>query len=247
MTASFADAVAGHRSDVAHRLHARAGEDLLMAHVQVVLRPLASPLALGFFGVAGGSLTLSGLELGWISAEERLEAGLILVLFASVPQLIASILAFFARDQIAATAMGVMAITWAADGVVLAVIAPGRTNSALGTVLVVSAITIMFLAGEATNAKAVAGMVLATAGVRFALTAAAQFAAGDAVAAVSGGVGIGVTLAALYPAAALSVEDARHRTVLPTGRRADGATAMASDLVRQAQDVAREAGVRSEL
>ncbi len=32
--------------------------------VRVVLRPIANPFALGFLGLAGATLTVSGLELG---------------------------------------------------------------------------------------------------------------------------------------------------------------------------------------
>ena len=53
------------------------GSARCMGHVHVVLRPVASPLALGFYGVAGSSLTLSGLELGWIPHSEQVEVGLI--------------------------------------------------------------------------------------------------------------------------------------------------------------------------
>ena len=218
-----------------------------MGHVHVVLRPVASPLALGFYGVAGSSLTLSGLELGWIPHSEQVEVGLIVVLFTALPQFVGALIAFFARDPLAATTMGVLAAAWGVDGMVLAVAAPSSTTSALGTVLLVAGLAALVSAAQAASVKLVQAAVVAATGSRFVLTAIYQLDGGAGIRTASGVAGLVVTAIAIYAAAALGLEEAKHRAVLPTGRRSEGAKAMTGDLLRQTEDVTREAGVRSGL
>lgn len=218
-----------------------------MAHVQVVLRPVASPLALGFFGVAGSSLTLTGLELEWIPHTEQVEVGLILVVFTALPQIVGALIAFLARDPLAATTMGVLAVAWGVDGTVLAVAAPAPTSEALGTVLLVAGLAALVCAAQAASVKLVQAAVVAATGSRFVLTAIYQLDGGAGIRTASGVAGFAVTATALYAATALGLEDIEHRAVLPTGRHGNGAKAMTGDLVRQTEDITREAGVRSEL
>ena len=151
-----------------------------MGHVQVVLRPVASPLALGFYGVAGSSLTLSGLELGWIPHGEQVEVGLIVLLFTALPQFVGALIAFFARDPLAATTMGVLAAAWGVDGMVLAVAAPSSTTSALGTVLLVAGLAALVNAAQAVSVKLVQAAVVAATGSRFVMTAIYQLDGGAA-------------------------------------------------------------------
>ncbi len=218
-----------------------------MGQVHVVLRPVASPLALGFYGVAGSSLTLSGLELGWIPHGEQLEAGLIVVLFTALPQFVGALIAFFARDALAATTMGVLAAAWGVDGMVLAVAAPSSTNRALGTVLLIAGLAALVSAGQAANVKLVQAAVVGATGSRFVLTAIYQLDGGAGIRTASGVAGLVVTAMAIYAAAALGLEEAKHRAVLPTGRHDEGAKAMTRDLAGQTEGLAREPGVRAGL
>jgi succinate-acetate transporter protein len=80
---------------------------------RVVLRPLATPLPLGFLALALATTVFSAVQLGWIPADQGRIAGLT-ALAATVPlQLLASVFGFLCRDPVAATGMGVLAGTWA--------------------------------------------------------------------------------------------------------------------------------------
>ena len=104
----------------------------------MVLRPIASPLALGFAGLAGASPVTSGLELAWIASSEREQVGLLILLFAPPLQATASIFGFLGRDAVAATGMGILSATWLSIGAVLLATPSGSTSDALGTFLVVA-------------------------------------------------------------------------------------------------------------
>jgi hypothetical protein len=87
--------------------------------VRVVLRPIGSPLALGFVALAAATFVASGLQLGWVEPGEGRNVALILVAFVAPLQLPASVLGFLARDSLAGTAMGVLSGTWLAVGLIL--------------------------------------------------------------------------------------------------------------------------------
>jgi uncharacterized protein len=54
---------------------------------RIILRPIASPAALGFAGLAGSTRTVAGLQQGWIDEAERSNVALILIAF-TVPLLL---------------------------------------------------------------------------------------------------------------------------------------------------------------
>ena len=89
------------------------------AVTRIVVKPIGSPVGLGLFGLAAGTLVLSGLQLGWVDAAEGLNVGLILLAFPFVAQLLASIWSTLARDGVATAAMGVLSLTWLSTGLVL--------------------------------------------------------------------------------------------------------------------------------
>lgn len=59
--------------------------------------------------------------------------------------------------------------------------------------------------------------------------------------------GLVLFVLAVYAAAAMAIEDARHRTVLPLGRRGRGADSVGGNLHDQLERLEREAGVREQL
>src|SRR5919202_3572728 len=75
----------------------------------IFLRPIATPLALGFLALGGATLVLSGLQLGWFAPQESMYAALALISFGFPLQLLASIFGFLSRDPAAATGMGILA------------------------------------------------------------------------------------------------------------------------------------------
>src|SRR5215213_6047143 len=101
-----------------------------MTPPQIFLRPLGNPLPLGFLALAGGTLVVSGLQLGWLAPTEGSNVALILVAFVFPLQLLTSILGFLARDSVAGTGMGILAGTWLSIGLVKLTSAPGATSDA---------------------------------------------------------------------------------------------------------------------
>lgn len=92
---------------------------------RVVLRPIATPLPLGFLALAVSTVLFSAVQLGWIAPTEGRIAGLTEVA-ATVPlQLLASVMGFLARDPVAATGMGVLAGTWPVVGFTTLTSPPG--------------------------------------------------------------------------------------------------------------------------
>jgi hypothetical protein len=50
------------------------GDRGVSGSARIVLRPIASPLPLGFLALAGGTLLLSGLQLGWLAPAQGRDA-----------------------------------------------------------------------------------------------------------------------------------------------------------------------------
>ncbi len=95
--------------------------------------------------------------------------------------------------------------------------------------------------------KAVAAAVMGSAAVRFALAGVYELGRATSWERASGWWGLGLCLLALYGALAFEVEDTRHRTVLPTGRRGEGRAAIGADMVEDLRAVRHAAGVREQL
>jgi succinate-acetate transporter protein len=186
---------------------------------RVVLRPLASPLPLGFLGLAGGTVVVAGLNLGWVEPSEQASVALIVAAFTVPLQLLASVLAFLARDGVVATGMGILAGTWLAQALVLHGSQPGSTSDALGIVLVVAAAALLVPVSAAAADKLVPAVVLGTAALRFLVTGIYQLTGEDAWGDAAGAVGLFLGALALYAAWAAELEDARGRSVLPLARR----------------------------
>ena len=214
---------------------------------RVVLRPIASPLPLGFAGLAVASATLAGTELGWIGHSDVVHAGLIAFIFAPLVQVIACVFGFLSRDAVAATGIGVLAATWAAIGAVSVTSRAGATSHALGTLLLVAAAAVLVSATVAAAAKLVPAIVMGLAAARFAVTGIYEFVPDSGWKTATGIVGLVTALAALYGMASLETESMFRSPLLPTLRRGAGRQALAGDLPAQVSDVAAEAGVRKQL
>lgn len=215
--------------------------------VVVSLRPVGSPMALGLFGLAAATLTVSGLQLGWVQTSEGRHVAVVLVSFSTLAQLLASVVAFVGRDPTVATAMAVLSLTWLSVGVVMLTSLPGTRSPALGLFLLLSGLAVALSGVAAALTKVSMAVVLLTAGVRLGLTGWYHL-EGAAWAKTSAGF-IGVVLCALavYVAWASELEEAAGRTLLPLGRRGKGQEAMLGTLADQSKDIAVEAGVRRRL
>jgi succinate-acetate transporter protein len=219
---------------------------------RIVLRPLASPLALGFLGLAGATFVLASLNLGWVSDAEGRDVALIVLAFTVPLQFVTSVLAFLARDGIVATAMGLLSGIWLAQALVLWTARAGSTSDALGLFLLLGAVAMLVPASAALGNKLVPALVLTAAGLRFLLTGLYQMTASDAWKEAAGILGLALAVLAIYAAWAAELEDVEKTTVLPFGRRRLGRRRRAKHAEEEgaALDSAgllREPGVRSQL
>jgi uncharacterized protein len=214
---------------------------------RVFLRPIANPFALGFIALAGDTVIVAGQELGWISHTDTLHAGIIVLIFAPVLQLIACVFGFLGRDAVAATGMGLLGGTWACIGAVSLTSPPGATSHALGTLLFLAGTALLAFASTAAMFKLVPAIILGLAGLRFLVTGVFEFIPDPAWKTAAGIAGLVLGFAALYGAVSLEIEGMRRSALLPTLRRGEGRQAFNHQLPDQVSDVAAEAGVRKQL
>ena len=202
---------------------------------RVMLRPIGNPLPLGFLALAGATLVVSGLQLGWVAPSQAKDVALVLIAFVFPLQLVTSVFGYLGRDVVAGTGMGVLAGTWLSVGLIMLTSSPGSTSDALGLFLLVAGLAMLVPALAAAGAKLVATAVLGTTAVRFACTGVYELTASKTWEDIAGVVGLVLFAVAVYAALAIALEEARRATVLPTGRSGMGA------------DVAAEPGIRPQL
>jgi uncharacterized protein len=214
---------------------------------RVNLRPIASPMPIGFIGLAGGTITLAALNLGWIPKSEGTNVALALVAFVFPLQLSASIFGILSRDGVTGTAMGVLAGTWLTIALVMLTSPAGSTSEALGILLLVAAVAMLWPAAGAWLSKLVPAGVLTLAALRFASSGMYQLTASQAWANLTGWIGLILGAAALYAAVASLLENVSKKTVLPMGRRHRARQAVEGGLTEQVIDLTHEPGVRNQL
>ena len=216
----------------------------LRAITRIVLRPIGSPLPLGFFTVAIDNVLVSALQWGLLPAADRRAVALI-VLPAFLVQAIAGVFALGARDSSAATLMLSFATTWLVDALVL-YLDPRGAAAALGIFYVVFAAFISFMLASALLKRALAA-VLAVAAPRFLIAGIALLTGNHALSQAGAVLGFLLAAVALYTAFALLMEDSRGREVLPIGRLGAARQATHGGLAFELRDIERQAGVRRTL
>lgn len=213
----------------------------------VFLRPIASSMPLGLLGLAVATMTLAGLEVGWVPTAASHDVAWILITFAAPVQFLASILGFLARDTVVGAGFGVQAAAWLTIGVIVGHSPPGSRSLALSLFLFVAAAALIPSIAVASVSKGIVGMVLALTAARWAITGVFERVGTAPWKAAAGWEGLALCVVALYAAAALEVEDQRGRTVLPTLRRGAGRRALADGLAASSDRLDRESGVRNQL
>jgi len=221
--------------------------DELAPRTVVTLRPIAGPLALGFFGLAAATFVMSGLQLGWVEPAEGRQVALCILAFTVPLQFTASLFGFLARDGVAATGMGLLSGIWAATALVTFTGEPGSTSDALGLFLLVAGLAMWAPAFSAVPSKLVPALVLATAGLRFIVTGLYQLTSNHGWKDTAGAIGLLLAAFAIYAAYAAEFEDVLKRPVLPLGRRGKGERAVHGSYAEQIANVAHEPGVRQQL
>ncbi|MFE1953528.1 GPR1/FUN34/YaaH family transporter [Streptomyces sp. NPDC059524] len=211
---------------------------------RITLRPIASPMPLGFFTVAIASVMTACLQLGVFDEEARAAVALC-VLPAFALQLLVSYLAFGARDVIAATLMAVFAGSWLPYALIMLTDAPDGLR-VLG-VFNLALLCFGALMTAVTRPKRALWCVLAVSLPRWAATGLAGLTGAEWLTRASGVLGLVVALVAMYAAFALMLEDMRSEEVLPIGRSGPAHAAMEGDLSVQLRNLERHAGVRRTL
>lgn len=222
------------------------GRPINPAQAFVALRPLASPLPLGFLALGVATTAFASLQLGWIATTEGHTIALAVLVLAVPLQLLAAIMGFLVRSPVAATSMGILSGTWA--GLCLSTLTspPGATSSGIGVILLCSSVCLLVPA-VAARTKAVPAAVILLSAARFAVTGIAEATGDRGWLHAAGWVGVALTALSAYAALALELEGSERRTVLPVGRSAASRRALDGRLSDQVRSVATEPGVRREL
>lgn len=190
---------------------------------RVVLRPLATPLPLAFFAFGTGSFLLSGQQLGIVPLDETRVVAL------------------------GATAIGLFSASWLTTAVTSYTLPPGSTVVTLG-LFQLALMTVLVLLGIAgVSGKPLISAIILLAALRFGLDGLYNLSDLTALEFASGVFGVVIFLFALYGGLALTLEDVKHRTVLPFGRRGEALDAIEGDIGDQIGPVEKEAGVRKQL
>ncbi|MEU3572897.1 hypothetical protein AB0E96_31415 [Kitasatospora sp. NPDC036755] len=216
----------------------------LHAMTRLTLRPIASPMPLGFFTVAISSTVASSLQLGLVDGAYR-QAVALTLFSAFALQLLVSVLAFGARDVIAATLMGGFAGAWLANGLVTAADAPGGAR-VLGVMNLVFTVFAALMASVA-RPKKVLWVLLLIAVPRYFVAGLYGVSGVAWLGHLAGALGMLLAAVAMYAAYALMLEELRGREVLWIGRSGPVHDAMHAGLADQLERLERQAGVRRTL
>ena len=214
---------------------------------RIVLRPLGTPLPLGFVGLAVATSMVACLNLGWLPIGEQHQVAVVLIAFAFPLQALATILCFLARDAPSGAAIGVQAASWLTLGLLLHGTPPGTRSDTTAVFLFAAAAALLPGACTAALGKIVPALVMAATALRFVLTGLYEHVGGPGWAHAAGWEGIVLACLALYTALATDLESARHRSVLPLGRHGPGRTALTPGARPPVSSLDTEPGVRDQL
>jgi uncharacterized protein len=216
----------------------------LRSMTRIVLRPIGSPMPLGFFTVSIDSVLVSALQWGVLPPSANRAVALI-VFPAFVVQVIVGVFAFLGRDGVAATLMLSFATTWLIDALVFYLYPVGAAQ-ALGIFFIVFAVFAAVMLASALPKRALAA-VLVVAVPRFGVAGLAEITGNRPVAQAAAVLGFLLAAVALYTAFALLWEDSRGRELLPVGRLGPARHAISGSLALQLRGIERQAGVRRTL
>jgi hypothetical protein len=213
---------------------------------RIMLRPIGSGLPLGFFAFGIGMLLLGCSGIGWIPVTEQKDVGMLLMSFVFPLELIATIVAFLARDTLGATTLGLFTTSWLAFGWADYASPAGTTSVTLGIYLFGFGTVALLLALMSTLGKPFFSVLLTVAVARMVLSGVYEIGGSHEWYKISGGLGIGLAALAMYGGAALALEDAHHHELLPLFRRG-GAERAFEGYDAQLERLEAEPGVRQQL
>jgi uncharacterized protein len=214
---------------------------------RIFVRPLASGLPLGFFAFGTGMFLLGATGVESIPASDVDTAGLLLAAFVFPPQLLATVVAFLARDTTGATVLGLFASSWLAIGLLFLTAEPGATSRSLGYYLVFFGAVVLLLGVAAVLGKPLIAVVLLLSSSRAVLAAIYEFTGETGWETAGGVMAFVISGLALYGGLAFLLEDSRGEAVLPVFRRGEARTSLEGGLSEQLSRIETEAGVRQQL
>ncbi|HEV8098217.1 MAG TPA: hypothetical protein VGP56_03655 [Gaiellaceae bacterium] len=213
---------------------------------RIMLRPIGSGLPLGFFSFGIGMLLLACQAIGWISVGGQRDVGLLLASFVFPLELVATVFAFLARDTLAATTLGLFTTSWLALGLAELTTPAGSTSVTLGIYLFGFSTAVLLLALLSTMGKPFFSALLGLAAVRMVIAGTYEVGGSKTLYHVAGGCALALAALAMYGGAALSLEDAGRRGVLPLFRRGQAEESFAG-YQAQLEQLEYEPGVRQQL
>lgn len=209
-----------------------------------MLRPIASGLPFGLFGLVNAAALVGVQAFGILPASASTAIGMLL-LPTVILQLVGGISCILGRDVIAASMMLTFSGVWLGTSLVL-IVQPHDGLVVLGIWYFAISAVILGLITSATG-KLVIALVPVTGLPTFLVTAVWLVWGGSGMGKAAGVLSFALAAVALYAGLALLFEDARRRTVLPTLRRGAMRRAFTGDLDAQLENVEHEAGVRQYL
>src|SRR5205085_7367502 len=212
-------------------------------HTRIVLRPIGSGLPLGFFSFGIGMLLLGCTAIGWIPVAEQKDVGMMLMSFVFPLELLATVMAFLARDTLGATTLGLFTTSWLALGWADLASPPGTKSVTLGIYLFGFATAALLIAAMSTLGKPFFSALLLIAVGRMVLAGYYEVGGTRGWYHVAGGFGIALAALAMYGGAALGLEDAFQQERLPLFRRGGAEEAFAG-FDKQLERLEAEPGVR---
>jgi uncharacterized protein len=208
---------------------------------------LGSALPLGFFSFGVGMFILAGIGVHSIPASDVKTAGLLLAAFVFPLELVATVIAFLARDTAGATTLGLFTGSWLAVGLALHSAEPGAHSRALGYFLMYFGAVVVLLAVGAMLGKPLIGVILLLSAARAILGGVYELTADKSWETIGGALAFVISGLALYGGIAFLLEDIRGSAVLPVFRRGEARDAIEGGMAEQLARLENETGIRSQL
>jgi uncharacterized protein len=226
--------------------------DGLRAATRVVLQPIAAPSILGLFGFASATFMVSAHMAGWYGTPTSpLYLAPFAAMFGGLAQFLAGMWSYRARDGLGTAMHGMWGSFWLAYGILYLLVAVGAiVVPATGTFPELGYWFLTLAAITGMGAIAATGENLGLFSVLAVLTVGAAFAAvhflvgGTGWLKASGWVLFASSVLAYYTAAAMMLEGAFGRVVLPLGKPMRAANVPGERVTEVAEFAHGEPGVR---
>jgi uncharacterized protein len=217
------------------------------AATRIVVRPLGNPMPLGMFSFGIGMLLLAAENAGWTPVSEDVQIGILLAAFVFPLEAVATVIAYVARDTLAATVLGLFTTSWLGLGLVLITGRPGAISTTEGIYLLGFAGAVASLAIIAAAGKPLIALTLVLSATRAVLFGLYEVTRTPGLEHAAGYVAAAIAVVAWYAGTAFALEEVRGQPLLPVLRRGASAAAVNGSLLPQLAHARQEPGVRQQL